>query len=1028
MFLKDISEVINLLDRHLTDEGPGSPLALDIETKGNRVEDPDSYVVGVGFANRSGCYYFDLSQREHPSETWYSLLKYMYDRQTPLVGHNILFDAAYCYRDLGLKAQLNWTNCTYLLYRLLSTEGWLGQRWGLKHAQKDLLGWTETNEAELNQWLVDHGYQSSISKEPKTNYYPILLHGHRRYASPDKSEMWRAPPSILGHYCALDADSTYQLHTKVLLPARNKFPVLVDYEKKFLTLTRSLIEQQLSGILIDETELNLHQQALSISAFSAKSAFLKHPNIKPLVDEWNQRIVKEHLDKEPAYYRKKKAAPKEPNQLKKNGEVSLAWLKWQERYEDWLVSKTVSKNWIKWNEKLEQVEGENHFNLGSDRQLQWLFYEKLKYPIILRTKNDNPAVDKRAMKGFREPGQLLLRFNDYDKEGQYVKACLDHLIDSKIHPHFRSPGTTTGRLAGAGGLNIQQLPKTKGYLSCWIPRPGKVFVDCDHCLTSDTEVLTKRGWIPILEVRLTDEVWQVDSQTLMGSWTKPKRIIKKNHEGELYSFGNIRGSLHVTPEHKMLFIGQQSHQNSNVKNQRWITKAEEGIPTTGSCLPITSLNNQTSELTQEEIWTACMLHADGNLYHQSKLGGHYNLELKKKRKISRAIELLEREGETSKRNTQTWSGIAFTNNIFDSSKQFTLQNLGMNQVEEFVEALAFWDGSWDRGSVVWTSTREREVDEVQSYLTRCGYEAKKFLTDNWGLRIKRRTEIRLGKDDVVKVEYVGEVGCLEVDSGFFQVRRGGQTFITGNCALENVVLTELSRDPSLMKLYGPGQPPNDGHLFTGAYLPVLGPIIREAGYDPDHPTSEGIRRAKKKAKKERGIAKTINYASVYKAGPPKLHQTLTLEGIDVSLEEVEQMHRAYWNLYAGVKTYEKELMRQWRLNRGWLLNGIGRPIGVAEDYKKDLVNRVIQSTGHDIHVMWVSILRDLFKKHEIDVRGIVWDWHDQSIVEVAEEDAELVVDIMENQSYSILNEQLGGIIPLAGDANICRNLAEAKCE
>jgi DNA polymerase I-like protein with 3'-5' exonuclease and polymerase domains len=173
----------------------------------------------------------------------------------------------------------------------------------------------------------------------------------------------------------------------------------------------------------------------------------------------------------------------------------------------------------------------------------------------------------------------------------------------------------------------------------------------------------------------------------------------------------------------------------------------------------------------------------------------------------------------------------------------------------------------------------------------------------------------------------------------------------------------------------------------------------------------------------------IAHNSSYGMGWAKLQMTLKLQGIQVSTEEAKAMVRSYWDIYAGVKDYEQFLLSEYKKNNGWVLNGIGRPIGVANDYLKDIVNRVIQSTGHDIHMIYIQICDQLLREAGIQVNGIVWDFHDQSILECAEEDKDKVYDIIGRQAYEVLNrEYLQGEIALKGDPQHIRTLAEAKCE
>lgn len=163
-------------------------------------------------------------------------------------------------------------------------------------------------------------------------------------------------------------------------------------------------------------------------------------------------------------------------------------------------------------------------------------------------------------------------------------------------------------------------------------------------------------------------------------------------------------------------------------------------------------------------------------------------------------------------------------------------------------------------------------------------------------------------------------------------------------------------------------------------------------------------------------------------GAKKLKMTLELQGIDISEDEAARMHQAYWNLYSGVKDYEAFLLQELKDRNGHVINGVGRPVCCAADYTKDIVNRVVQSTGHDVHMLYVGILDELFEEHGLEVDGIVWDFHDQSIVECNEEDKDLVYHLMGTVAYDILNEKLGGIIKMKGDPQHIETMADAKCE
>lgn len=736
-----------------------SVMALDFETTGDYTptkETPAGQVVGVGLSDDRGSVYVDF-RNSHP-DTYRYIIKQLDSARVPLIAHNLFFDAGWIVRDFGIW--LNWVSCTYALYKLIATEGFIGQEWGLKAAQKDLLLWQETNERELDLWLINNGFHQNTSSHEKQGYYffpnwPVQKRLEPRWIAPRKAKMAEAPAAILGHYCALDADATYLIYSKHFLPALKKFEALSHYAgpEIYLPYIRIHIEQKLNGIKIDRLHLLEYTRELETRKQEQERKIIAHPEITPHVEEFNKQVLDELLADEPIRYRKQKELPAEPPKHTKSGRLSKNWEKWEERRKNPpLPEETL--HWKGWFQKTDETRVAQHFNFESAKQLQWLIYERIapgfeiiedrfepyaRIPYqgrvleVMLTKSSGLPTDEKALKQFGEVGALICEHKDICKLLTFCSS-LDSITgpDSIYHPSFRVPGTYTGRLAGGGSsgvkLNIQAVPKDVGFLSCFIPEEGNVFVDCDHS------------------------------------------------------------------------------------------------------------------------------------------------------------------------------------------------------------------------------------------------------------------------------------------------------------ALEQVVLAELSRDASLWKIYGPGAPLNDIYLFTGASLKGLGESIRASGYDPLSPTPESISAAKKACKRERAVAKTVVLASSYGAGPGKIRRTLQQSGIELSFEAVKEIHKDYWRIYRGVKEYEALLVQSYEDNSGWVLNGMGRPVGVAYNKIKDMVNRVVQSTGHDIHIFYLLIVEERLKAAGIPFNWIIADWHDATTVEVRAQDAEKVKQIMGVDAYEELNRILRGVIKLKGDAKVVRNLAESKCE
>jgi DNA polymerase I-like protein with 3'-5' exonuclease and polymerase domains len=248
-------------------------------------------------------------------------------------------------------------------------------------------------------------------------------------------------------------------------------------------------------------------------------------------------------------------------------------------------------------------------------------------------------------------------------------------------------------------------------------------------------------------------------------------------------------------------------------------------------------------------------------------------------------------------------------------------------------------------------------------------------------------------------------------------------------ALEKVVLTELSRDEALLGLYGPdARSGQDVYLHDGAFLPGFKEPLIAAGYDPKTSSAEFTAKIKKEYKSLRKLVKPAALGFGYGLGPKKYRADMAALGIEMTEDEAFAVYKAYWELYKGVKTWEKELKRQHTLNKGWVLDGLGVPIGVYEDLIRDVVNRVCQRTGHSILVYWIQIFARQLREAGIEWHPIIIDFHDESIIEVPVQQSSRALEILEQDSFLELNRMLNSHIPLKGEGLVCDTLADIKIE
>jgi hypothetical protein len=992
-------------------------VAVDFETRGNDYSLPDSeaYVVGVGLAWDEGSCYLSMDQLSDES---IAELIQLLTQHKGLIAHNVYFDGGWIKRDLGQHA--NWLACTFGLYMQCASEGFEGQRWGLKEAMVDVLMWSDTNETELDTWLVDNGY----CKQNK---------------APMKGEMWRAPPAIIGRYCVLDAEATYLLYTEHLAPLLRRFPKLDEYHQcDFLPHVLVHIDQKIAGIMTDRQHWVGYATELEAAIVNSERSFREHPLVAPHIKEFETAKVTEFLSTEPARHKKKKERKEPPRFLKDGVTISKNWLKWDELERQPLEE---SKNWKNWEGKRHRIElgiePGYSFNLQSGDHLRWLLYDKLNNKVSLQTESGLPAVSEDALQSMGDVGQILIGRALKVKELSYVADYIERVEHRPtIHPSFKMPGTVTGRLAGKSP-NLQQ------------------------CFAPDTEALTPSGWKLIKDLQIGELVWTIQPDTLFGQWGPVQATTQRHYSGDMVAIGMANNTpLLVTPDHRLLLIGDLNHA-AETERVRRVTATASDIHKlrTKECMAHASIRPSTtteSFFSERDIWMAAAVQADGS---SARVKNPYvwRFGFKRDRKIQKFTELVGvPANHVSANGVHSWYRVEFQHPLLTADKKFDLSVLGDNQVETFVEALSFWDGhkvGTAKDAFEFYCIHEDVVDAIQALLVRHGYGVRKFKRPlAYSLYIRKGSHREYKKSNVTTQVYDGMVYCLSVETEHLLVRRGTSTYVTSQCpktrgtlsgfisrpghsfvdcdvnALEMVVTAELSQDNNLLALYGPSAKKNDIYLFYGSMMAGIGPKLTSLGYDPYAPTAEAIEATKKAFKKERSIAKLLILSDNYGSGVKKKQKILSLNGVEMSLREVEEMHNSLMEAKSGVMSYITWLQDEWKANGGWVENGYGRPICIDDKYLKDILNRVVQSTGHDILQLYSRITAHLLTEAKLSWTPIVMDWHDESIIEVPDEQVEAAKKIMEVDAYRELNSLLGGTCPLKGSAAVAKTLAGIKLE
>lgn len=237
-------------------------------------------------------------------------------------------------------------------------------------------------------------------------------------------------------------------------------------------------------------------------------------------------------------------------------------------------------------------------------------------------------------------------------------------------------------------------------------------------------------------------------------------------------------------------------------------------------------------------------------------------------------------------------------------------------------------------------------------------------------------------------------------------------------AIEPTITAHYSEDPSLLKVFRDGL----GDIYLDLALELF-PHDKELqdGYNPNIPITKEV---KERFSKQRKISKVIQLAVQYTGTGHTVSKNLSKDGLPTTVEEATGYVRAYWRKFSKVAQFNyrlKELNRK----QGHLRNVIGRIIQVPDPEYKDLSNRFIQSSAHDVLVLWVMEIYKLCAERGVTIKPVLLDCHDSTSNQT------LVSQVTELENiYKIalnnVDKELGLCVTLKADVKRFNSLAGLK--
>ena len=419
---------------------------FDLETRGTKPHwgDAGCKVMCAAFADSRGCLSIDFTS-SYPS-LWNDIVHHLWKLNIPLGVYNVSFEGSVMLKDnpnTHLTWKERWPNiveCTFSLFRYLSTEGWENQRWGLKESQVNLLGWDEKGDVEVDDWLIDNGYFKTVKGIDRAT----------------KAEMWRVPFQILGHYCALDAISTRMLSQHIIQPARDRFAIFTAGRLQAVHLYECMLlcVQQMEGMHVDKERLQAYYDSCMAEGLNNLKKFGQLPQVQIFLEVKREREWNELLAAKPTQSHKKlPVLGNEPLKVTKAGNISKTWIKWNEKREALAVMEPEETHHFKlWTQKCKDFEQRpmySFFNPNSTPDKQELLFDCLGFEVLELTKSGNPSTGKAVLRAYGDVGMGLLDCIRPCKIATYARAWgLSSEVDGYLHLQMKPVGCVTTRLSG----------------------------------------------------------------------------------------------------------------------------------------------------------------------------------------------------------------------------------------------------------------------------------------------------------------------------------------------------------------------------------------------------------------------------------------------------------------------------------------------------------------------------------------------------------------------------------------------------
>lgn len=352
----------------------------------------------------------------------------------------------------------------------------------------------------------------------------------------------------------------------------------------------------------------------------------------------------------------------------------------------------------------------------------------------------------------------------------------------------------------------------------------------DDCFSSDTEVLTKRGWQLFSELEPDEEFATLNTESWKLEYQKSTERQRKFVSDGMVSITGRDIDMLVTPNHRVYMCSyNDDKQNSDnwgcvtaqslpkhfyvKKNAEWDGEEIKDIEIAGKTIDADTW----FEFMGYFLAEGCSSESYRTNYSESKANIGLKVACAKKQRVY-TVSISQNEPSANIESclrklpftfskwqlaSKAWSCRnqklgAYLKQFGKSYEKFVpdyIKNGSKRQIQLFFDAMMFGDGTTGNGAFVYYTSSRRLADDMQELALKIGLVADIVSVDRVGresgggttrhieyrVGIKRQQLMQHVTHEAVIVPYEDFVNCVTVPNGTLYVRRNGKASWCGNC-------------------------------------------------------------------------------------------------------------------------------------------------------------------------------------------------------------------------------------------------------